>query len=35
MSNILNNTTSLQEVLEALQNKAAGGGSGNSDHEIM
>lgn len=26
MANILNNTTSLQEVLEALQNKAAGGG---------
>ena len=26
MSNILNNTTSLQQVLEALQNKAAGGG---------
>ena len=26
MSNILNNTTSLQEVLEALQNKATGGG---------
>ena len=26
MSNILNNTTGLQEILEALQNKAAGGG---------
>lgn len=30
MSNILNNTTSLQEVLEALQNKAAGSGTDTS-----
>ena len=31
MSNILNNTTNLQMVLEALQNKAAGGNSDNED----
>lgn len=30
-NNIFNNTTNLQEVLEILQNKAAGGGSGGVD----
>lgn len=35
MSNILNNTTGLQEILEALQNKASGGGEPTPSQSVM